>query len=187
MEDKDISLNEFLPQPVTQAQSRAAHHFNVQVLLRHASPSSLFVPSTLALWTNTSKVYKACGRRKRVRQSAATGSLNRSILSSGARTDDQRAVMPQMEFHILKDTVCLNPWPKPEERESYLLDAQRYVTKLTEVSGDDVFSTKFLKTMSTPIHLKFRMYSNKLLHLGSLQDFSQSQQLIGEDRIHDGT
>lgn len=159
LEDTDIGLDEAspAPAPVTQARSRAARYFNVQVLPRHtSSPGILRIPTVLELQTNASSVLKLCRRRNRGRRSTATESArSRNILSSGALSSDQRKVMAYMEFHVLKDVVCINPWPEPEGRESYLSDAEHYATEHTDVSGDDVFSTQFLDTVF------YRMSANR--------------------------
>ncbi|KAG9082133.1 hypothetical protein FRC06_005203 [Ceratobasidium sp. 370] len=55
--------------------------------------------------------------------------------------------MPAMQYHVLGNIACTNPWPDPERRTAYLSDAQTYATMLTGVSGDDVFTPKFLNTV----------------------------------------
>jgi hypothetical protein len=155
LEDTDISLHESSPRPVTQSRLRAVRYFNVRVLPRHANPDLFSIPTIQHLRTNALNIYKACGRRKRVRKSTATGSRGRNILSSGELTSDQRAVMPQMEFHVLKNLVCVNPWPELEDRESFLSDAERYATRLTNVAGNNVFTERFFNTVSAHIHYQY--------------------------------
>jgi hypothetical protein len=58
-------------------------------------------------------------------------------------------VVVQMEYHVAKDVLWVNPWPKLKGRAEYLSDAQHYATQQTGVSGDDVFTTKFLDTVSS--------------------------------------
>ena len=146
----NIMLNESTSRPITQAQQRAIRYLNVRVRPRHSTQQSLCVPTVQQLQLNALRVYKLHRRRNRNRSTTATKSArSRNTLSSGQLSDDQHAVVLQMEFHVLKDILCVNPWPELEAREEYLLSAEHYVTRLTGVSGDDVFSQKFFNTVSS--------------------------------------
>ncbi|KAF8593169.1 hypothetical protein BDV93DRAFT_612324 [Ceratobasidium sp. AG-I] len=142
-------MNNSLPMPVTQARSRAARYFNVRVLPRHATQDPPRIPTISELQLHVARVYSQIRQRSRNRQATATESTrSRSkILSSGELTDNQRDVISQMEFHVLKDVLWVNPWPERSVRQGYLLDAQQYASGLTGVIGSDVFSVELLSTV----------------------------------------
>ncbi|KAF8606748.1 hypothetical protein BDV93DRAFT_553224 [Ceratobasidium sp. AG-I] len=151
IDETDIGLTKSSPMPVTQAQSRAARaarYFNIRVLPQPASEGPLRIPTTLELQLNACKVYKTNRRRIRARNTAATESATRrNLISSADLSKDQRAVISQMEYHFLKNVLFVDPWPTPEVRQIRLLEAQQYATGLTRVSGDEVFSQRFLDTV----------------------------------------
>lgn len=184
LDDTDIQRSESALRPVTQAQRRAAHYLNVRVLPRHSTLCSMRVPTVQQLQLNKLKVFKLHRRRNRNRSITATDSArSRNILSSGQLSDDQRTVVSQTEFHVLKDILCVNPWPELDAREDYLLRAQQYATGLTGVSGDNVFSQRFLNTVSTLKH--FFLYRFLLfIYLDILQDVRQPRQLACKDIVH---
>lgn len=153
LDDTDIGLNESTSRPITQARQRATRYLNVRVLPRHSTQRSPCVPTVQQLQLNALRVYKLNRRRNRNRSTTATESArSRNILSSGQLSDEQRAVVSQMEFHVLKDILCVNPWPELEAREEYLSGAEHYATRLTGISGDDVFSQRFFNTVSSFKH-----------------------------------
>lgn len=154
LDETDIGHMDSTPRPITQAKSRAACYSNVRVLSRRASKRTPHIPTYEELQLNALTVYKSNYRRKRARTATATQSArSRNILSSGELTSDQRAVVSQMEYHVLKDIIFVHPWPGQEERERYLWEAQRYASALTGVTGDEVFSPKFSDTVSSSVHL----------------------------------
>ncbi|KAG8732071.1 hypothetical protein FRC10_001257, partial [Ceratobasidium sp. 414] len=70
---------------------------------------------------------------------------NHSVLRSGALTPDQQSVASPMEYSVLKDIICDNPWP--EDRDAFLRAAQEYATNVTGISGADVYTHRFLDTI----------------------------------------
>lgn len=168
LNETDVGLNESSPMPVTQARARAERYFNVRVLPRHATQHTPRIPTNVEVQLNAQKVYRINRRRNRIRSVTATNSSrSRNTLTSGELSADQRAVVLQMEYHVLKDVLCISPWPELEERQQYLLDAQQYATGLTSVDGDEVYSQKFLDTVS----LRINSYSRIRSHIPFLQVF----------------
>ncbi|KAG8738805.1 hypothetical protein FRC10_006457 [Ceratobasidium sp. 414] len=147
LEDTDIGLNEYSPVQITQARCRASRFLNVRRLVPlHNSPRH--IPTVLELRTNSRKLFNLSRRRHRGRYSEVapeTSRCNCSVLCSGALTPDQQSVASLMEFSLLKDVVCDNPWP--EDRDAYLQAAQQYATNMTGISSADVYTHRFLHTI----------------------------------------
>jgi hypothetical protein len=163
-DNRDINLNKDSPLPCTQAQYQVIRYLNVRVLPRCASLNLLRIPTTLDLQTNVDKVYQLTRQRSCGLQPVATPSTrSRNILSSAELSDDQRTVMPQMQYHVLCDVLWVNPWPELEERAMFLSDVQRYAANLTKITTDEVFTPKFLDTMSADIGCTLVFFTNCLL------------------------
>ncbi|KAF8594554.1 hypothetical protein BDV93DRAFT_515685 [Ceratobasidium sp. AG-I] len=135
-DETDVGLNRSTPTPVTQAQSRAARYYTIRVLPHHASRGSLRIPTVAELQLNASRVYRINRRRARNRTTTTTQSArSRKTLSTGELSKDQWAVISQMEYHVMKVVVCINPWPQLEQRQEFLWGAQRSPPLATIDSG----------------------------------------------------
>lgn len=147
-DNTDMVCNESSSVRVTQARSRA-HLLSHRKISPHQSTSKRRrIPTALEFRENARKHYKLARRRNRGRHSVPVpeSSHSRAVLRAGALTPDQRVVMGPMEYHIYKDVVCVNPWP--EDREVFLLDAKNYSMELTGITEPDVFTPKFMDTVS---------------------------------------
>ncbi|KAG9080622.1 hypothetical protein FRC06_006337, partial [Ceratobasidium sp. 370] len=141
LEDTDVGLDESSSPPVTQARTRAVRLFNFRVTHRRSSSSPPRILTVLDLQVNAAKVYRPNHQRSCHRQPTTTQpARRRNILSSGELTSDQRAVIMQMEFHVLKDIVTRTPWPTVIERDRYMRDAEMYAMSQTGVYGNQVFT-----------------------------------------------
>jgi hypothetical protein len=153
LNETDVGLDESSPMPVTQAWAWAEHYFNVRVLPRHTTQHSPRIPTNVEIQLNAQQVYRINRRRNHIRSVTATNSSrSRNTLTSGELSADQRAVVLQMVYRVLKDVLCVSPWPELEERQQTLLDAQQYATGLTGVDGDEVYSQRFLDMVSCIIN-----------------------------------
>ncbi|KAG8782663.1 hypothetical protein FRC12_020582 [Ceratobasidium sp. 428] len=146
-EDTDIGLTDSLSsgphERAVLARSQATRWPNVNVQEQPAE--SRRAPTLSEVEANARSLYLQSRRRNRSRRAARESVRNRHILPAGALTADQQEVMPPMEYHVLNDVWCVNPWP--EDRKAYLRDAQAYATKITNISEDSVFSPIFLDTV----------------------------------------
>ncbi|KAG9076442.1 hypothetical protein FS749_011786 [Ceratobasidium sp. UAMH 11750] len=144
-EDTDIGLDESSPIQVTQAWCRASRYLNFQRLVpRQVANNPRRIPTLLEVNMNIRRLFKVNCRRQRSCAPVSTPETsrrrrNRVLLRSSALTPDQQAVISPMEYRVLLDVVCSNPWP--EDREVYLEAAEKYSTALTGISGPDVFTS----------------------------------------------
>ncbi|KAG8731262.1 hypothetical protein FRC10_001915 [Ceratobasidium sp. 414] len=149
LDDTDVGLDESSPIQVSQARSRATRFLNARTLLPHrVADSPCRIPTILEHKARIRRLYKLNHRKHRSRHSAPTpesSRRSRAVLRSNALTPDQQLVMSPMEYHVLKDIVCINPWP--EDREAFLLAAEKYSADLTGISGPDIFTQRFLDTV----------------------------------------
>ncbi|KAG9127273.1 hypothetical protein FRC07_015085 [Ceratobasidium sp. 392] len=145
-EDTDIGLTDSLSsgphERAVLARSQATQWPNVHIQEQPAE--SQRTPTLSEAEANAQSLYLQSRCRNQSRRATRESVRNRHILPAGALTADQQEVMPPMEYHILKDVWCVNPWP--EDQKAYLQDARAYAAKITNISEDSVFSQIFLDT-----------------------------------------
>ncbi|KAG9080275.1 hypothetical protein FRC06_006842, partial [Ceratobasidium sp. 370] len=179
LEDTDIGLTESSPVQVTRARSRAARFLNPRKgKLRHRSQK---VPTILELWANARQHYKLNQRRSRGRHSTPATELARSraVLRAGALSSDQQMAIGPMEYHVLKDLICTNPWP--EDRDLLLLAAQDYSTDMTGVSGPEVFTPRYWDTVY------YRMSANRgnsLARIEVMMEQEYAVNVVDKPEVH---
>ncbi|KAB5589641.1 hypothetical protein CTheo_6914 [Ceratobasidium theobromae] len=78
-----------------------------------------------------------------------------------------------LEYRVTRDVLWVNPWPELEGQAAYLSDAQHYATQLTGVSGDDVFTQKFLDTVF------YRMSANRGNSLAKIEYLMEHEFGVG--------
>ncbi|QRV72033.1 hypothetical protein RhiJN_00047 [Ceratobasidium sp. AG-Ba] len=141
LEDTDIGLSASSPRQYTQPHTVAQGFRNVNISPNR--PTNLRVrqpPTLLELKTNALTQLKTSARNHRGRRTT-DASQGGSTLHTGNLTIDQRRVLASMEYHILKDVVCTNPWPS--DRDPYLLAATNYAVAMTGVRDPEVYTPKF--------------------------------------------
>ncbi|KAG9122039.1 hypothetical protein FRC07_001750 [Ceratobasidium sp. 392] len=146
-EDTDIGLTDSLSsgphERAVLARSQATQWPNVRVQDQPTEPRR--TPTLLEIDANSRRLYLQSRRRNRSRRATGGPIRNRHILSASALTADQQEVMPPMEYYVLNNIWCVNPWP--EDRTAYLQNARAYAEKMTNISEDEVFSQIFLDTV----------------------------------------